>query len=323
MLILFPDPYEDELMYGVLARYQHLTARTSSQVLNDLFGSSKFATVDYYLPNTLNTILFMVPGKSEHTVWDWVTKHTLFPYFANFLSYPNKRQLMLSITTNNCAAPHVSQSLVFRRKLKCCPQCIGEDIETVGEPYWHRNHQPATVNFCIKHKRYLMDECPSCRAAFSQKDSTLMMCKRYCGSCSYDLTLMTGALSHFRKREQEILMSLTNQTVEMMEKLHNPLNWEDNWSEICKQYAGFSGISILDVNYRKRYLDSLISFYGERLWNFVNRNTRVPNYWLYEMYYLEKPADPLLFHLQLFYLNEIHKDNGLEVAVTFSGKDKK
>lgn len=43
-----------------------------------------------------------------------------------------------------------------------CPKCLTQDLEEVGEPYWHRAHQLPNVYFCHRHHCALRSQCQKC-----------------------------------------------------------------------------------------------------------------------------------------------------------------
>jgi hypothetical protein len=51
----------------------------------------------------------------------------------------------------------------LNRYLRYCPECVEEDIKLYGETYWHRMHQVAGLNFCIKHMNPLYNSTATAR----------------------------------------------------------------------------------------------------------------------------------------------------------------
>ncbi|MEG0396721.1 MAG: TniQ family protein, partial [Oscillospiraceae bacterium] len=88
-------------------------------------------------------------------------EHTLFSYYARFWSADRKRSVEAALFSDEDTAvfkvgmyqASMQRPLFFRY----CPQCYQEDIARYGEPYWHRQHQLADLDVCVKHRCYLQE----------------------------------------------------------------------------------------------------------------------------------------------------------------------
>lgn len=53
-----------------------------------------------------------------------------------------------------------------------CPECVRDDIASLGFSYWRRAHHP-TITVCAKHNVCLEGQCPFCLKPFSHKNHEL------------------------------------------------------------------------------------------------------------------------------------------------------
>lgn len=53
-----------------------------------------------------------------------------------------------------------------------CPECVRDDIASLGFSYWRRVHHP-DVKVCATHNVYLEEQCPFCLMPFSSKNHDL------------------------------------------------------------------------------------------------------------------------------------------------------
>ena len=153
MLMFFPTPYPGEWWYSILCRYHARSGRQkAATTLHELYGARPlihgrlFPGVDCY------AITRQLP-EQVMTLKKVLLEHTLMPYYLRFYS-PEKKQSVFSnllagrsgrLTSIQLQTPERKQGLKF------CPICRSEDIETYGEPYWHREHQIPLMPLCPKH----------------------------------------------------------------------------------------------------------------------------------------------------------------------------
>lgn len=157
MLAYFPVPYENELLYSVIARYAVHTGQLENRqaVSRDIFGKHTAVAIPD-LPSHLQVFTERVSIVWQIDVEDIIKHHTLAPIYFPFLNTQQSAQVIQSMyseqggsihTRAGIAASSVRKSEYFRY----CPQCYQEQKENLGEPYWSRLNQIAGVNVCIKH----------------------------------------------------------------------------------------------------------------------------------------------------------------------------
>ena len=64
-----------------------------------------------------------------------------------------------------------------------CPDCVREDIRTIGFSFWHRS-QDQSVDVCAKHNVILESNCPFCNSGFDSREHGLEIMWNGCGGHS-------------------------------------------------------------------------------------------------------------------------------------------
>lgn len=171
MLNFFTDPYPDELLYSVFARYNFYSGNIDFRdTICELFGNpnvipSKLAAshLNYFCSNI----------SEKYDVENLIKKHTVLPYYFPFL--PHERQEHAVKMVENDAKGLFTTlgitagSIIKRKSFMYCPCCAIKDNEIYGEPYFHREHQLQGVFIC-PHDGCLLLEYPieDSRIAFSR-----------------------------------------------------------------------------------------------------------------------------------------------------------
>lgn len=161
MLGYFPTPYEDELLYSMIARYGiHTGQLDQMKIIKSVFGSKSTAVPD--LPSHLDAFSDHVSRVWRITVDDIIQKHTLAPLYLPFLDPDQADRVLASMhsryggnihTRAGITASQVKQPSVFRY----CPKCFEAQESYVGERYWLRSHQIGGLPICGRHCIQLID----------------------------------------------------------------------------------------------------------------------------------------------------------------------
>jgi Tn7-like transposition protein D/TniQ protein len=160
LICIFPDPYPDELLYSVCARYKDLMQYpNNTTATRDFFGDGAIsAVVD--LPNRLEHLVSALPLGHYYTVDEFIDRHTMFPFYAPFLSCERAcliRDDMRRIGENRIFERIGNPVSHFARPswLRFCPACVEVDRRDFGESYWHRMHQISGIEVCPNHAIFL------------------------------------------------------------------------------------------------------------------------------------------------------------------------
>ena len=180
----FPHPYPDEIFYSVCARYvSHMGFRFQSAVCQSLMGV-KQGSIALDLPNNLNYLFGRLPSGYGMSADDLIDEFTLFNCYAPFLGKERadeiRRTMKGASRKNSLKTGIVSGRVPGLDYLRYCPRCNTEDIETHGEPYWHRVHQIPGVKVCPTHRTLLREnsERMSWRGLLPCKSFASLDCSR-------------------------------------------------------------------------------------------------------------------------------------------------
>lgn len=157
----FPTPYPNETVYSILARYfQRLEGFGLTKVMNAIFQSTAIPPDD--LPNNIIKFVNNTPLRYSYTPEIIIDKHTLFNLYATYSgkeTCQKLRQDMLSKgRTDMIALAGFNHDQAKRWNTpRFCAECVKEDIEIYGEPYWHREHQILGIKVCPHHQTVTHD----------------------------------------------------------------------------------------------------------------------------------------------------------------------
>lgn len=92
MIPVFPQPYPDEILYSVVARYHLISGnQLTRQTMDELFGLRK-KTLSLAIPQNLRILSERARMSSADQL---LLEHTMFPYFMAFATKKMKQRLPL------------------------------------------------------------------------------------------------------------------------------------------------------------------------------------------------------------------------------------
>ena len=165
MITFFPDPYTEELLYSVIARYQErVMVINRKTALLDLFGTANALAV-INLPSHLGALVSNLPSGNPYSPELLIKRHTLLPYFAPFLERNQLASVMDDMVgERGPAVPGRAGIMASTVKgpatLQLCPHCVEADRAQYGEAFWHRVHQLPGVCFCPHHQETMLLNSP-------------------------------------------------------------------------------------------------------------------------------------------------------------------
>lgn len=162
---ILPGGYPDELLSGLIARYVH---SLGLQSIRELRFSQKDNGPDELWPCGLAGVGAFVresqyPDKVG-VVRDLLFQHSVMPYALPLMNSFAARHFveLLSRSTGPSLGNHLVHRVFGKRRkeggkhvLQYCIDCVQEDIQKFGEPYWHRVHQLPCTAVCTIHGRTL------------------------------------------------------------------------------------------------------------------------------------------------------------------------
>jgi hypothetical protein len=160
MIGCFPDPYPDELLYSVCARYHTRMMYFSSgyKTIQELFGNTSGVTID--LPTRLEYLTTALPPGHRYTVDYLIDRHTLLPFYSPFLTVERVERIRSDMRGDDGSAIHkiagiTPSNIRMPDKLRYCSFCVESDKKEYDEFYWHRLHQLPGVEVCPVHEVFL------------------------------------------------------------------------------------------------------------------------------------------------------------------------
>jgi hypothetical protein len=156
----FPNPYPDEMLYGICARLSERANFPSKKgFCESLFGAGAIAVID--LPSRLEFLADQLPlGHPSAEIL--LQNHTLLPLYLPFLPKARAEKCKLAaLGDGGKSLPFLTGTMASKieqpANLRLCPICANEDKNAFGEPYWHRSHQVAGVATCYRHRIRLVE----------------------------------------------------------------------------------------------------------------------------------------------------------------------
>lgn len=155
MIGYFPEPYPDELLYSICARFSdRMQYPTIQAVHQDLFGCKRLKAV-VELPSNLDYFIGTLPPGHSYTVDKLMDNHTLLPFYRPFLS-PEQLNVLrgeMRCRTKGALLVRVGNPSRYMAlsRLRFCTECVEDDRKRGEECYWHRVHQVACVQICPIH----------------------------------------------------------------------------------------------------------------------------------------------------------------------------
>ena len=147
MLGYFPVPYEDELLYSLIARYGLHTGLAGNQkaIVREVFSSSTAVAVPD-LPSHLNTLVKNLQLVWSTNVIELTSSFTLAPIYLPFLSQSQTSKIVRSMCSDSGGAIHtrsgIAASAIKQQEyFRYCPECLKDQYSKFGECYWRRVHQ--------------------------------------------------------------------------------------------------------------------------------------------------------------------------------------
>lgn len=214
----FPDPYPDELLYSVQARYQERLGDWHGCHTSQEFFGSPHVIASTLFSSHLSTLVARLPRQAlslenqdelRHTARDLLTAHTLLPYYAPFL--PPERLARVEEDLLHAGGPTVqtrmgimASAVSAPRWLRYCPVCAQEDRTRFGEPYWRREQQAPGLLICVRHGVWLERSCIRARGrdarrqyiSASQALKGIAAPRRVRGSCERDVLMALAYATH-------------------------------------------------------------------------------------------------------------------------------
>ncbi len=146
-----------ETLYSYVVRSRLLSGVPSSRdFLQEMLGTAHcqlYSNFPSYIPQV---------ALEARLTADWlIDNHTLFPYFASFLSPEVEKRSRKTLLSGQAKELHSRLSIVANRlpqacEHKFCPECVNRDLKEFGVAYWHTCHQLPYTQVCPEHYLWLV-----------------------------------------------------------------------------------------------------------------------------------------------------------------------
>lgn len=158
MLIFFPAPYDDELLYSICARYSRVAGHSNKKITIEHFFQRRTLTAVFDLPKHLDALANQLVHLHGPSADELIEKHTLFPFYSAF-HHPDRIQ-QAKVAMRGDGQPHwllglMASQVSSIKALRYCPHCVSEDRQQHGETYWRRVQQLPGILVCHKHEVWL------------------------------------------------------------------------------------------------------------------------------------------------------------------------
>lgn len=153
MLTFFTNPYPDELIYSAIARYHFYSGNIDCKdTLEEVFQSRSV------IPSVEIGSHFAILAEqlgSNYSVETILGNHTIYPYYAIFLTKQRQQEILRDVARNGQALytrlGMIAGSICRKSRLYYCAECAKRDVGRFGEPYIHREHQLQGIDYCPHH----------------------------------------------------------------------------------------------------------------------------------------------------------------------------
>ena len=145
-----PAAYKNELWYSVISRYHRHSGNTKALTTKrELFGTTTVTL------NPLSVEGTMIASCADAD--QVIQKHTVEPYVLRYYGVQRKQEIRQALLRGDRVKNRPSIKEKEKSFFRYCPLCCDEDEASLGELYWHREHQIPEVQCCPRHGCMLED----------------------------------------------------------------------------------------------------------------------------------------------------------------------
>lgn len=155
VISFFPTAYEDEILYSLIKRYHMRSGNISySDTIKDLYNN-RYTKSILDLPNSNKELLDNI--NLGFQLDEFIKQTSLVRYYTAFLDKEKIENVINQLSDSGCRGIHsivgASQRISrYDGYFKICPKCYQEEVDQLGEGYFHRLHQIPAVFVCGKHR---------------------------------------------------------------------------------------------------------------------------------------------------------------------------
>ena len=302
-MISLPKPYEDELLYSVLARAVAYLAPEHDFAVRRVLGGT-------YLSVLFGPPVHALLGQNTDAIWglsarDIVYRHTMFPLYDRFVPPVVRTKCLDMIISGGLGSVATCLGLQQQSNvntpvfLKFCRSCALNDLSAYGETFWRRSNQFSGALVCVFHSEVLrISGAEMFSKAHRPQDATAFIDVEAAPECAS----LTSAERAMAKR-------IAIRCIEFLQG--NPTRWDHAVARIEYRRSAISTGYFEGSGQHISYpplISEFIEFFGLELLKKIGCNDNLdPNSsWLRKMLQLAKAGryHPLLHALVQLFLEE-------------------
>ncbi|WDM21264.1 TnsD family Tn7-like transposition protein [Paenibacillus polymyxa] len=292
MMIQFPIPYEDELLYSLLARVGIRSGNVSHRaILADIFGTDRF-TACLELQPGISSIISNLPVGSKISANQLIFQNSMYPFYTAFRDEEQANFIYSNMLDEHGRDLHnaiglMSSAIQPQAHFQYCVLCNQLDMERHGEYYWRRLHQIPGVRICTKHGIWLTDSSVSTRER--TKHIFTAPTQDNCSEHSVQEVADKEMLSQYSCIVNNIERLLN------LKYPHHPLEWFYKHYKnqlIRKGYASEKG----RVDHKRLRVD-FVDFYGVELLESLQSSVNGESGWLKQIFQKHRKGFHTIRHL--------------------------
>lgn len=263
MILQFPIPYEDELLYSLLARVGIRSGNVSHRaILMDVFGTDNF-TANVELQPGISNIISNLPIGSSISANQLIFRNTMYPFFTAFRDKEQAQCIYNSLLDEHGrdlqnAIGLMSSAVKPNTYFQYCSLCNQEILQKSGELYWRRLFQIPGVRICIKHGVWLSESTVSTRGRtkYVFAAPTQDNCSDYHVQMVADKIMLEQYSCIVNKIEQLLNLKYPNRPLDwfychyknqLMRKGYVSEKGRVDHQRVQKDFVDFYGVKMLDI----------------------------------------------------------------------------
>lgn len=268
MINFWIDPYKDEFITSIFARYHYYSGNfDKNDTIEELFGVRNIMTFKIF-PSRLKYL----ESKIENPIYTadyFIYKHTIFPLYSNFITRDKQSAVLNYMKDKGSDKIHLMLGLNkghFNKKewYMYCPLCAKDEFELYGEAYVHRLHQVQGVLVCEKH---------GCRL-----ENYIIDYKSEIEFIALDYNKKINSCEYYDKSISDMLIKIAKATNNIMNLEYLKYNKEDIIERLYKYLEKMGYLTLGGIIRREKLAYDLYNYYGEKLFKFLNENFDRSNY---------------------------------------------
>lgn len=294
MLSYFPEIRDEESSYSIFSRLQFALQPPNLEIMGNMLFGKKFEVGRLNFQGSFDFLCKQLP--TGYTSEKFLYNNTIFPVYIPFTNKEKQNNAIhyfkgdYADKTQKCL--HLSEITKNRTYLRFCKECITEDLENYGEPFYRRQHEIEINRMCSKHKTPLYEY-----TIFPYKIPSRYNDIYTILNCAKEIEIPEAFRTKFIDIANDIAFifaaDLTGWNIEITkEKIHNKI--------IDKGY-----VSIKGQTNQKNFSKDFIDYYTEEFLQYIGFNFDIDDNdsWLRHTTTRKKPiCDPVKYILVINYL---------------------